>query len=162
MFPSLNLLSCMWPKYRTGCTHNYLSVINGEPQIRLYRSARVNIMSSVLHPSSVYQQTRKKTVGCFSKPTLILRELNAAHSWWWKYSWQFSSHSVVGVPSAEDWPQEVALPQSAFTPRLPKPIEDLVPDMDEQGRALLMVGSTSLRPDQSELIMPYILYTMIL
>ncbi|KAA8585970.1 hypothetical protein FQN60_007539 [Etheostoma spectabile] len=38
----------------------------------------------------------------------------------------------------EDWPQEVALPQSAFTPRPPKPIEDLVPDMDEQGRALLM------------------------
>lgn len=50
-----------------------------------------------------------------------------------------SSHSVVGVPSAEDWPQEVALPQSAFTPRPPKPIENLVPDMDEQGRALLMV-----------------------
>ncbi|KAG8005138.1 Cyclin-dependent kinase 6 [Nibea albiflora] len=46
--------------------------------------------------------------------------------------------SVVGVPSAEDWPQEVALPQSAFTPRPPKPIENLVPDMDEQGRALLM------------------------
>lgn len=39
----------------------------------------------------------------------------------------------------EDWPQEVALPQSAFTPRPPKPIENLVPDMDEQGRALLMV-----------------------
>lgn len=47
--------------------------------------------------------------------------------------------SVVGVPSAEDWPQEVALPQSAFTPRPPKPIENFVPDMDEQGRALLMV-----------------------
>ncbi|CAG5891220.1 unnamed protein product [Menidia menidia] len=45
---------------------------------------------------------------------------------------------VVGVPSEEDWPREVALPQSAFTPRPPKPIEDLVPDMDEQGRALLM------------------------
>lgn len=46
---------------------------------------------------------------------------------------------MVGVPSVEDWPQEVALPQSAFKPRPPKPIEDLVPDMDEQGRALLMV-----------------------
>lgn len=49
--------------------------------------------------------------------------------------------SVVGVPSAEDWPQEVALPQSAFTPRPPKPIENLVPDMDEQGRTLLLVLS---------------------
>lgn len=52
------------------------------------------------------------------------------------------SCSVVGVPSAEDWPQEVALPQSAFTPRPPKPIENLVPDMDEQGRALLLVLSS--------------------
>lgn len=51
--------------------------------------------------------------------------------------------SVVGVPSAEDWPQEVALPQSAFTPRPPKPIENFVPDMDEQGRALLMVPNGS-------------------
>lgn len=34
----------------------------------------------------------------------------------------------------------MALPQSAFTPRPPKPIEDLVPEMDEQGRALLLVG----------------------
>lgn len=50
--------------------------------------------------------------------------------------------SVVGVPSAEDWPQEVALPQSAFTPRPPKPIENLVPDMDEQGRTLLLVLSS--------------------
>ncbi|XP_062265656.1 cyclin-dependent kinase 6 [Platichthys flesus] len=45
---------------------------------------------------------------------------------------------VVGVPSVEDWPQEVALPQSAFSPRPPKPIEDLIPDIEEQGRALLM------------------------
>lgn len=47
---------------------------------------------------------------------------------------------MVGVPSVDDWPQEVALPQSAFAPRPPKPIENLVPDMDEQGRGLLMVG----------------------
>lgn len=50
------------------------------------------------------------------------------------------AYSVVGVPSADDWPQEVALPQSAFAPRPPKPIENLVPDMDELGRSLLMVS----------------------
>ncbi|XDV34830.1 hypothetical protein PO909_004939 [Leuciscus waleckii] len=45
---------------------------------------------------------------------------------------------VVGVPSPEDWPQEVGLPQSAFSPRPPQPIEDLVPDMDELGKSLLL------------------------
>lgn len=48
--------------------------------------------------------------------------------------------SVVGVPSPEDWPQEVGLPQSAFPPRPPQPIEDLVPDMDELGKSLLLVS----------------------
>lgn len=45
---------------------------------------------------------------------------------------------VVGVPSVEDWPQEVALPQSAFSPRSPQPIGELVPDMDELGKSLLL------------------------
>lgn len=48
--------------------------------------------------------------------------------------------SVVGVPSPEDWPQEVGLPQSAFPPRPSQPIEDLVPDMDELGKSLLLVS----------------------
>nr|XP_023830460.1 cyclin-dependent kinase 6-like [Salvelinus alpinus] len=45
---------------------------------------------------------------------------------------------VVGVPSVEDWPQEVALPQSAFSPRPPQPIGNLIPDMDELGKSLIL------------------------
>ncbi|CDQ86163.1 unnamed protein product, partial [Oncorhynchus mykiss] len=45
---------------------------------------------------------------------------------------------VVGVPSVEDWPQEVALPQSAFSPRPPQQIGNLIPDMDELGKSLIL------------------------
>lgn len=93
--------------------------------------------------------------------------MNAENCWCWMHSWPLLFNSVVGVPSAEDWPQEVALPQSAFTPRPPKPIENLVPDMDEQGRALLMVGSTGYQSKcitecSFSQITPCLLYIIIL
>lgn len=55
---------------------------------------------------------------------------------------------MVGVPSPEDWPEDVGLPQSAFPPRHPQPIEDLVPDMDELGKSLLLVSAWSFDHDQ--------------
>lgn len=36
------------------------------------------------------------------------------------------------------------MPQSAFSPRPPQPIEDLVPDMDELGKLLLLVSNNSV------------------
>lgn len=71
--------------------------------------------------------------GCFI-------DLKSEKSWFWLFEWWF--FSVVGVPTPEDWPQEVGLPQSAFSPRPPKPIEDLVPDMDELGKSLLLVSNS--------------------
>lgn len=68
------------------------------------------------------------------------------YSWLWWCLWLCS---VVGVPSLEDWPQNVGLPQTAFAPRPPKPIEDLVPDMDELGRSLLLVSSLLVTPNNN-------------
>ncbi|KAA0710416.1 Cyclin-dependent kinase 6 [Triplophysa tibetana] len=59
---------------------------------------------------------------------------------------------VVGVPTPEDWPQEVGLPQSAFSPRPPKPIEDLVPDMDEQGKSLLLRWKKELEKNREKVL----------
>lgn len=59
--------------------------------------------------------------------------------------------SAVGVPSVEDWPQEVALPQSAFSPRPPQQIGDLVPDMDDVGRSLLLVSGRPHYPTEISL-----------
>uniref|UniRef100_A0AAQ6AM99 cyclin-dependent kinase n=1 Tax=Amphiprion ocellaris TaxID=80972 RepID=A0AAQ6AM99_AMPOC len=72
----------------------------------------------------------------YRAPEVLLQSSYATPVDLWSVGCIFGTKEITR--EAEDWPQEVALPQSAFTPRPPKPIEDLVPDMDEQGRALLM------------------------
>nr|XP_046274668.1 cyclin-dependent kinase 6 isoform X1 [Scatophagus argus] len=94
-----------------------------------YRAPEVLLQSSYATPVDLW------SVGCIFAEMFRRRPLFRGNS---DVDQLGKIFDVVGVPSAEDWPQEVALPQSAFTPRPPKPIENLVPDMDEQGRALLM------------------------
>ncbi|CAH2282079.1 cyclin-dependent kinase 6 [Pelobates cultripes] len=45
---------------------------------------------------------------------------------------------VIGLPEEEEWPSDVAVPRNAFQFRHPQPIEDSVPDIDEQGKDLLI------------------------
>ncbi|RXM27389.1 Cyclin-dependent kinase 6 [Acipenser ruthenus] len=46
--------------------------------------------------------------------------------------------SVIGVPGEGDWPDDVALPRSAFSLRSSQPIGDFVPDIEELGKDLLL------------------------
>ncbi|TWW65721.1 Cyclin-dependent kinase 6 [Takifugu flavidus] len=94
-----------------------------------YRAPEVLLQSSYATPVDLW------SVGCIFAEMFRRRPLFRGNS---DVDQLGKIFDVVGVPSAEDWPQEVALPQSAFTPRPPKPIENFVPDMDEQGQALLM------------------------
>ncbi|XP_072431368.1 cyclin-dependent kinase 6 isoform X2 [Chiloscyllium punctatum] len=45
---------------------------------------------------------------------------------------------VLGLPSEDDWPLDVALPRDAFSTRSPQPIQDLVPEINEPGKDLLL------------------------
>ncbi|KAG8549946.1 hypothetical protein GDO81_018639 [Engystomops pustulosus] len=45
---------------------------------------------------------------------------------------------VIGLPEEESWPGEVAIPQSAFQYRQAQPLEDIVPDIDDLGKDLLL------------------------
>ncbi|XP_048470139.1 cyclin-dependent kinase 6 [Rhincodon typus] len=45
---------------------------------------------------------------------------------------------VLGLPSEDDWPRDVALPRDAFSTRSPQPIQDLVPEINEPGKDLLL------------------------
>ncbi|KAM4705160.1 cyclin-dependent kinase 6 [Rhinophrynus dorsalis] len=45
---------------------------------------------------------------------------------------------VIGLPEEEEWPSDVAVPRLAFSFRHPQPIEHVVPDIDEQGKDLLI------------------------
>ncbi|MED6267021.1 Cyclin-dependent kinase 6 [Characodon lateralis] len=94
-----------------------------------YRAPEVLLQSSYATPVDLW------SVGCIFAEMFRRRPIFRGNS---DVDQLGKIFDVVGVPSPEDWPQEVALPQSAFTPRPPKPIEDLVPDMDEEGRTLLM------------------------
>ncbi|KAK1880984.1 Cyclin-dependent kinase 6 [Dissostichus eleginoides] len=94
-----------------------------------YRAPEVLLQSSYATPVDLW------SVGCIFAEMFRRRPLFRGNS---DVDQLGKIFDVVGVPSVEDWPQEVALPQSAFTPRPPKQLEDLVPDMDEQGQALLM------------------------
>ncbi|XP_052455591.1 cyclin-dependent kinase 6-like [Carassius gibelio] len=94
-----------------------------------YRAPEVLLQSSYATPVDLW------SVGCIFAEMFRRRPLFRGNS---DVDQLGKIFDVVGVPSPEDWPQEVGLPQSAFSPRPPQPIEDLVPDMDELGKSLLL------------------------
>ncbi|KAL2080033.1 hypothetical protein ACEWY4_023826 [Coilia grayii] len=94
-----------------------------------YRAPEVLLQSSYATPVDLW------SVGCIFAEMFRRRPLFQGKS---DVDQLGKIFDVVGVPSLEDWPQNVGLPQTAFAPRPPKPIEDLVPDMDELGRSLLL------------------------
>lgn len=44
---------------------------------------------------------------------------------------------VLGLPSKEDWPESVTLPWNSFKPLAPKSLEQLIPEIDPDGKDLL-------------------------
>lgn len=48
-------------------------------------------------------------------------------------------HSLIGLPPEDDWPRDVSLPRGAFSPRGPRPVQSVVPEMEESGAQLLLV-----------------------
>lgn len=48
-------------------------------------------------------------------------------------------HSLIGLPPEDDWPRDVSLPRGAFSPRGPRPVQSVVPELEESGAQLLLV-----------------------
>ncbi|KAB1269425.1 Cyclin-dependent kinase 4 [Camelus dromedarius] len=46
---------------------------------------------------------------------------------------------LIGLPPEDDWPRDVSLPRGAFSPRGPRPVQSVVPEMEESGAQLLLV-----------------------
>lgn len=46
---------------------------------------------------------------------------------------------MIGLPSEEEWPEDVTLPRSAFSPRSQQPVEKFIPEIDAAGAQLLLV-----------------------
>ncbi|XP_023667628.1 cyclin-dependent kinase 6 [Paramormyrops kingsleyae] len=94
-----------------------------------YRAPEVLLQSSYATPVDLW------SVGCIFAEMFSRRPLFQGNS---DVDQLGKIFDVVGVPSVEDWPMDVALPQSAFSPRPPRPIAELVLEMDEQAQALLL------------------------
>ncbi|KAJ8403116.1 hypothetical protein AAFF_G00360320 [Aldrovandia affinis] len=94
-----------------------------------YRAPEVLLQSSYATPVDLW------SVGCIFAEMFRRRPLFRGNS---DVDQLGKIFDMVGVPSVDDWPQEVALPRSAFAPRPPQPIGNLVPDMDELGASLLL------------------------
>ena len=45
---------------------------------------------------------------------------------------------LIGLPPEDDWTREVSLPQGAFSPRGPRPVQSVVPELEESGAQLLL------------------------
>ncbi|KAK2101942.1 cyclin-dependent kinase 4 [Cebus imitator] len=45
---------------------------------------------------------------------------------------------LIGLPPEDDWPRDVSLPRGAFHPRGPRPVQSVVPEMEELGAHLLL------------------------
>uniref|UniRef100_A0A0A9Y9D8 cyclin-dependent kinase n=2 Tax=Lygus hesperus TaxID=30085 RepID=A0A0A9Y9D8_LYGHE len=45
---------------------------------------------------------------------------------------------VIGTPRYEEWPEEVSIPRSSFKVRSPTPLDQVIPDVCEDGKNLLM------------------------
>ncbi|TRZ01846.1 hypothetical protein DNTS_004284 [Danionella cerebrum] len=92
-----------------------------------YRAPEVLLQSSYATPVDLW------SVGCIFAEMFRRRPLFRGNS---DVDQLGKIFDVVGVPAPEDWPQEVGLPQSAFSPRPPQPIENLVPDIDELAKRI--------------------------
>ncbi|KAM9673764.1 cyclin-dependent kinase 4 isoform 1-T1 [Trichechus inunguis] len=54
---------------------------------------------------------------------------------------------LIGLPPEDDWPRDVSLPRGAFSPRGPRPVQSVVPEVEESGAQLLLVLSMGVGPD---------------
>uniref|UniRef100_A0A5F9C0P2 Cyclin-dependent kinase 4 n=1 Tax=Oryctolagus cuniculus TaxID=9986 RepID=A0A5F9C0P2_RABIT len=45
---------------------------------------------------------------------------------------------LIGLPPEDDWPRDVSLPRAAFSPRGPRPVQSVVPELEESGAQLLL------------------------
>ncbi|XP_069770055.1 cyclin-dependent kinase 6 isoform X2 [Narcine bancroftii] len=94
-----------------------------------YRAPEVLLQSSYATPVDLW------SVGCIFAEMFRRRVLFRGNS---DVDQLGKIFDVLGLPSEDDWPTDVALPKNAFSTRSPQPIQDLVPEINEPGKDLLL------------------------
>ncbi|XP_078277475.1 cyclin-dependent kinase 6 [Rhinoraja longicauda] len=94
-----------------------------------YRAPEVLLQSSYATPVDLW------SVGCIFAEMFRRRVLFRGNS---DVDQLGKIFDLLGLPSEDDWPIDVALPKNAFSTRSPQPIQDMVPEINEPGKDLLL------------------------
>uniref|UniRef100_A0A4W3JP25 Cyclin dependent kinase 6 n=1 Tax=Callorhinchus milii TaxID=7868 RepID=A0A4W3JP25_CALMI len=94
-----------------------------------YRAPEVLLQSSYATPVDLW------SVGCIFAEMFRRRALFRGNS---DVDQLGKIFDVLGLPSEDDWPCDVALPRDAFSLRSAQPIQEIVPEINELGKDLLL------------------------
>ncbi|XP_069614702.1 cyclin-dependent kinase 4 [Ranitomeya imitator] len=94
-----------------------------------YRAPEVLLQSTYATPVDIW------SVGCIFAEMFRRKPLFCGNS---EADQLCKIFDMIGLPSEEEWPEDVTLSRSAFSPMTPKPVEKFVPEIDATGAQLLL------------------------
>ncbi|KAG8585540.1 hypothetical protein GDO81_005065 [Engystomops pustulosus] len=94
-----------------------------------YRAPEVLLQSTYATPVDIW------SVGCIFAEMFRRKPLFCGNS---EADQLCKIFDMIGLPSEEEWPEDVTLPRSAFSPRTLQPVEKFVPEIDATGAQLLL------------------------
>uniref|UniRef100_A0A8C2RDB4 Cyclin-dependent kinase 4 n=1 Tax=Capra hircus TaxID=9925 RepID=A0A8C2RDB4_CAPHI len=77
----------------------------------------------------------------YRAPEVLLQSTYATPVDMWSVGCIFAEmfrRNLIGLPPEDDWPRDVSLPRGAFSPRGPRPVQSVVPELEESGAQLLL------------------------
>lgn len=94
-----------------------------------YRAPEVLLQSTYATPVDIW------SVGCIFAEMFRRKPLFCGNS---EADQLCKIFDMIGLPSEEEWPEDVTLPRSAFSPRSQQPVEKFIPEIDAAGAQLLL------------------------
>ncbi|KAM8976720.1 cyclin-dependent kinase 4 [Pelodytes ibericus] len=94
-----------------------------------YRAPEVLLQSTYATPVDIW------SVGCIFAEMFKRKPLFCGNS---EADQLCKIFDMIGLPSEEEWPVDVTLSRSAFSPRNLQPVENFVPEIDAMGAKLLL------------------------
>ncbi|KAK2113904.1 Cyclin-dependent kinase 4 [Saguinus oedipus] len=94
-----------------------------------YRAPKVLLQSTYATPVDMW------SVGCIFAEMFRRKPLFCGNS---EADQLGKISDLIGLPPGDDWPRDVSLPHGDFHPRGPRPVQSVIPEMEELGAHLLL------------------------
>ncbi|ERE65313.1 cyclin-dependent kinase 4-like protein [Cricetulus griseus] len=109
--------------------YSYQMALTPVVAILWYRAPKVLLQSTYATPVDMW------SVDCIFAEMFCRKPLFCGNSEAYQLGKTFD---LIGLPPEDDWPREVSLPQGAFSPRELRPVQSVIPEMEESGVQLLL------------------------